>query len=151
MIRLVTPEEMKEQKRKIILNYRIVEGTEEISPDEAARLLETAYWANRRSKETIEKSMRHSSCYGIRTEGTDLLVGFARVISDHATTWYLCDVIIDEAYRNQGLGKALVSHIASLPEYSGLRGILLTRDAHGLYEKYGFETVEGRAMTRAPR
>ena len=133
------------------MNYRIVEGTDQISTAEAARLLKMAYWANHRSAETIEKSMRNSACYGIRSDEDQKLIGFARVISDCATTWYLCDVIIDEQYRGQGLGKKLVSHIASLPEYAGLRGILLTRDAHGLYEKYGFETVEGRAMCRSPR
>ena len=37
-----------------------------------------------------------------------------------------------------------------LPEYAGLRGLLLTKDAHGLYEKFGFETVEGRAMVKSP-
>lgn len=132
------------------MDYRIVEGTEQIGVDEAERLLKMTYWANHRSTETIEKSMRNSSCYGIRS-ADGKLIGFARVVSDYATTWYLCDVIIDEAYRHQGLGKALVSHIASLPEYAGLRGILLTRDAHGLYEKYGFETVNGRAMTTRPR
>ena len=46
------------------------------------------------------------------------LVGFARVISDYATTYYLCDVIIDEAYRHQGLGKALVSYIESRPDWA---------------------------------
>ena len=131
------------------MDYRIVEGTEQIGVDEAERLLKMTYWANHRSTETIEKSMRNSSCYGIRS-ADGKLIGFARVVSDYATTWYLCDVIIDEAYRHQGLGKALVSHIASLPEYAGLRGILLTRDAHGLYEQYGFASGEGRAMIRNP-
>ena len=131
--------------------YRIIEGTERIPLSEVVRLLQMTYWANHRSAEMIEKSMRNSSCYGIWSDEEQKLLGFARVISDYATTWYLCDVIIDEAYRHRGLGKELVSHIASMPEYAGLRGILLTRDAHGLYEKYGFETAEKRAMTRSPR
>jgi ribosomal protein S18 acetylase RimI-like enzyme len=70
------------------------------------------------------------------------------VISDFATTYYLCDVIVDEAYQNKGLGKALVSYIENSPEYAGLRGILITRDAHGLYEKFGYETLNGRAMVK---
>ena len=94
--------------------------------------------------------MDHSSCYGVYMDDERKLVGFARVISDFATTYYLADVIIDQAYRHRGLGKALVSYIVSLPEYAGLRGLLLTKDAHGLYEKYGFETVEGWAMVKSP-
>ena len=131
------------------MNDRIIEGAEQIPLSEAVRLLKTTYWANRRTEDTIEKSMRKSACYGIWSDEEQKLIGFARVISDYATTWYLCDVIIDEAYRHQGLGKQLVSHIAS--EFTGLRGLLLTRDAHGLYEKYGFETVNGRAMSKMPQ
>ena len=131
------------------MKYRIIEGAEQIPLSEAVRLLKTTYWANRRTEDTVEKSMRNSACYGIWSDEEQKLLGFARVISDYATTWYLCDVIIDEAYRHQGLGKQLVSHIAS--EFTGLRGLLLTRDAHGLYEKYGFETVNGRAMSKMPQ
>jgi len=133
------------------VNYRIIEGADRISVSEVERLLKTTYWANHRTTETIEKSMRHSACFGVWSEDERKLIGFARVISDYATTWYLCDVVIDPAYRHQGLGKALVSAVASSPEFEGLRGLLLTRDAHGLYSQYGFESAEGRAMVRAPR
>ena len=132
------------------MNYRIIEGTDQISLDDVVRLLKTTYWADKRSREQILKSMENSSCYGIVLEGREHLAGFARVISDYATSWYLCDVVIDPEYRHQGLGKKLVSHIASLPEYTGLLGMLLTKDAHGLYEKYGFGRADGRAMTRVP-
>ncbi len=131
------------------MEYRIIEGAEQISLKDVVRLLKTTYWANKRSPEQIEKSMRNSSCYGIVTQ-ENKLIGFARVISDYATTWYLCDVVIDPAYQRRGLGKALVSHIVSSPEFTCLRGFLMTRDAHGLYEPYGFETVNGRAMVRIP-
>lgn len=136
--------------REIKMNFRIIEGADQIDTDEVVSLLKTTYWANKRSKEQIGKSMEHSSCYGVYLDDEQKLVGFARVISDFATTYYLADVVIDQAYRHQGLGKALVSYIVSLPEYTGLRGLLLTKDAHGLYEKYGFETVDGRAMVKSP-
>ena len=132
------------------MDCRIIEGTEQINADDVERLLKTTYWANQRPAEQIARSMRNSSCYGVWSDEERKLIGFARVISDYATTWYLCDVVIDPRYRHQGLGKALVSHIVSRPEYAGLRGILITRDAHGLYEQYGFETVNGRVMVKAP-
>jgi ribosomal protein S18 acetylase RimI-like enzyme len=131
------------------MDFRIIEGTDRIDTDAVVRLLKTTYWASKRSKEQIRKSMEHSSCYGIYLDDEQKLVGFARVISDFATTYYLADVIIDPEYRHRGLGKALVSHIVSLPEYSGLRGLLLTKDAHGLYKKYGFEMADGRAMVKS--
>ena len=131
-------------------DYRIIEGNDRISAEEAAGLLKETYWANKRSMEQIQKSMENSVCYGIRPAGEEKLIGFARVITDFATTYYLCDVIIDPEYQHRGLGKALVSHIVSRPEYEGLRGLLMTRDAHGLYAHYGFVPVQGRAMERPP-
>jgi len=132
------------------INFRIIEGADRIDTDEVVRLLKTTYWANKRSKEQIRRSMDNSSCYGVCLDDGRKLAGFARVISDYATTYYLADVVIDPDYRHRGLGKALVSYIVSRPEYAALRGILLTKDAHGLYERYGFETADGRAMVKAP-
>ena len=132
------------------MNYRIVEGKENIKVEEVERLLKMTYWADTRPIEKIRKSMDNSECYGLFIEGIDQLVGFARVITDYATTYYLCDVIIDNEYQHNGLGKALVSHIASIPKYAELRGLLVTKDAHGLYEKYGYEIINNRAMMKSP-
>ena len=131
------------------MNYRIIEGSEKLNIDEVIRLLKMTYWADKRSKEQIEKSMQNSSCYGVYIDNEDKLVGFVRVISDYATTYYLCDVIIDTAYQHMGLGTELVSYIESLPEYVGLRGILITRDAHDLYRKFGYEVLNERVMVKS--
>ena len=40
--------------------------------------------------------------------------------------------------------------VSGLPQYRKLRGLLLTKDAHELYEKFGFETVKDRAMVKVP-
>ena len=130
------------------MNYRIVDDLDQMNLSDIIRLLKSTYWADKRSDEQIEKSARNSSCYGIYVEGEKKLAGFARVISDYATTYYLCDVVIDEDYQHKGLGTALVSYIESLPVYEGLRGILVTRDAHSLYRKLGYEVVDGRVMIK---
>ena len=128
------------------MNYKIVEGYESMKLGDIAGLLKMTYWADKRPLEQIEKSCLNSSCYGTFLE--DRQVGFARVISDYATTYYLCDVIVDSEYRGMGIGTALVSYIESRPEYAGLRGILITRDAHSLYRKFGFEVLNDRAMVK---
>ncbi len=65
--------------------------------------------------------------------------GFARVICDYATFAYISDVFILEAYRGYGLSKWLMEVIVEHPELQGLRRwMLLTSDAHGLYQKVGF-------------
>lgn len=130
------------------MNYRIVDDLDQMNLSDIIRLLKSTYWADKRSDEQIVKSARNSSCYGIYVEGEKKLAGFARVISDYATTYYLCDVVIDEDYQHKGLGTALVSYIESLPVYEGLRGILVTRDAHSLYRKFGYEVVDGRVMIK---
>ena len=130
------------------MKYKIVDDLSQMNLEDIIKLLQSTYWADKRSDEQIEKSARNSSCYGIFVEGEDKLAGFARVISDYATTYYLCDVVVDEEYRNKGLGTALVSYIESLPVYAGLRGILVTRDAHSLYRKFGYEVVDGRVMIK---
>ena len=131
------------------MKYRILDGHEKMDIQDIIRLLKTTYWAKQRSNKQIEKSVLNSSCYGVYLEDEEKLVGFGRVISDYATTYYLCDVVIDTEYQHNGLGTALVSYIESLPEYAGLRGILITRDAHSLYRKFGYEVLDGRAMVKS--
>ena len=128
--------------------YTIIEGAEKMRIEEIVRLLRMTYWADSRPVAQIEKSVRYSSCFGVYHEEEKKLIGFARVISDYATTYYLCDVIIDTEYQHKGLGTALVSHIESLPVFCGLRGILITRDAHALYKKFGYAVLKERAMVK---
>ena len=130
------------------MKYSIIDGAEKMNIAEVMALLKQTYWADERPVEQVRKAMEHSRCYGVYLADAQKPAGFARVISDFATTYYLCDVIIDEACRGSGLGRALLSYIENLPEYQGLRGILITRDAHGLYEKFGYQTLNGRAMVK---
>ena len=130
------------------MNYSIVDGADKMELAQVMALLKQTYWADRRSEEQVRSSMEHSRCYGVYLEEAQKLVGFARVITDCSTTYYLCDVIIDGEYQKKGLGRALVSYIEEQLDYQGLRGILITRDAHGLYEKFGYETLNGRAMVK---
>ena len=130
------------------MKYKILDGREKMDIQDIIRLLKTTYWAAQRSDEQIEKSVLNSSCYGVYLEDEEKLIGVGRVISDYATTYYLCDVVIDTEYQHKGLGTALVSYIESLPEYAGLRGILITRDAHSLYRKFGYEVLDGRVMVK---
>ena len=131
------------------MNFKIIDGIEKMNLEDIVRLLRMTYWADKRTLEQIDKSTRNSSCYGIYIEAEEKLVGFARVISDYATSYYLCDVVIDNDYRHRGLGTALISYIMQLPQYEGLRGILITKDAHALYKKFGYEVLNDCVMVKA--
>ena len=104
-------------------------------------LSEECYWSIGRRREIVEKSIANSLCFGVY-DG-DRQIGFARVVTDYATFAWLCDVFIDAAYRERGLGKQLVETVVAHPELQGLRNfILATRDAHELYRQYGgFEAL----------
>lgn len=102
--------------------------------------LQGSYWASGISYETVERSVEGSLPFGLY-DGVRQ-IGFARVVTDKATFAYLADVFVDERYRGRGLGAWLVSTVLSHPDLQGLRRwFLLTRDAHGLYRKFGFDAL----------
>jgi N-acetylglutamate synthase-like GNAT family acetyltransferase len=74
-------------------------------------------------------------------------VGFARLITDSATFAYLADVYILEKHRGNGLSKQMMQQIIDHSQLQGLRRIMLaTKDAHGLYEQYGFTALTDNKM-----
>jgi GNAT superfamily N-acetyltransferase len=129
--------------------YTISDESERLQLEVIVDYLARAYWSNQRPRVVIEKSLRHSMCFGVYENQTQ--IGFARVVTDHATFAYLADVFILESHQGHGLGKWLVQTMLEHPEFQGLRRwILATRDAHGLYAQYGFTALENpdRYMTK---
>jgi GNAT superfamily N-acetyltransferase len=106
-----------------------------------ASFLASSYWAKGIPPATVERSLAHSLCFSM-LDG-DRQIGFARVISDYTTVAYIGDVFVVDEYRGRGLSKWLMECITRHPELQGLRRwILATRDAHGLYEKFGFTSLK---------
>ena len=103
--------------------------------------LQTSYWAANRSREKTIKAIEHSICFGLYQNKKQ--IGFARVVTDFSVTAYIGDVFILEEHRKKGLSKLLMQTMLSHPELQGLRRwILATRDAHGLYEQFGFHSLK---------
>lgn len=119
----------------------------EISTDRARldvalvhEFLQTSYWAEGRRRSVVERSIRNSLCFGVYRAGRQ--VAFARVVSDHAVFAYLMDVFVLPEFRGQGISKALMRAILDHPDLQNLRVFLLgTKDAHGLYERFGFRPL----------
>jgi GNAT superfamily N-acetyltransferase len=102
--------------------------------------LKESYWSPGVPPEVVAHAIRGSLCFGLYHRGRQ--VGFARVITDAATFAYLCDVYVLDEYRGQGLGKWLMEVVTAHPALQELRRFLLvTRDAHGLYERFGFRPL----------
>jgi GNAT superfamily N-acetyltransferase len=103
-------------------------------------IADQTYWAAGIPQGVMDKAIDHSLCFGLY-RGT-AQIGFARVVTDHSTFGYLCDVFVDEAHRGTGLGKWLVSCVLAHPDLQGLRRLsLMTRDAHDLYTRFGFRPM----------
>jgi GNAT superfamily N-acetyltransferase len=108
--------------------------------------LSQSYWAQGRSLELVTRSIEASLPFGLYLGAAQ--VGFARVITDQVTLAWLADVFVLEAHRGQGLGVWLIDVVTGAPELATVRRWLLgTRDAHGLYRKFGFgELPPGELM-----
>lgn len=120
--------------------YEIIAGRERIDIAFVHRYLsEDSYWAKGRSREIVARSIANSLCFGVfDPEGRQ--AGFGRIVTDYATFGYLADVFVDPRHAGRGLGKALVAAMLAHPDVQGLRRLMLiTADAHGLYERFGFE------------
>lgn len=118
--------------------------------DDPARLDATAihayltrsYWSENIPLETVQRALHGSLCIGAYTEAGGQ-VGLVRIISDHATYAYLCDVYVLEEHRGHGLSKAMLALTLRHPKLQGLRRwSLRTRDAHRLYTRFGFKPLE---------
>ncbi len=135
--------------------YEKTEGEYQISTDPSKLNLEVihkylsqeSYWANGIPFEKVKKSIEHSLCFGLYHH--DEQVGFARLITDKTSFAYLADVFILEKERGKGLSKFLMATIQSHPELLSLRGWLLrTKDAHGLYEQFGWAKLTEEQLQR---
>jgi GNAT superfamily N-acetyltransferase len=99
--------------------------------------LSASYWAKGLPMEVLERAVAGSLCFGLYDD--DRQVGFARVVTDGATFAYLADVFVLESHRGRGLSKLLMDAVVAHPDLQRLRRwLLVTRDAHALYARYGF-------------
>ena len=111
------------------------------------QFLSQSYWAEGRPMAVVEKSIRYSLCFGAYS--ADQQVGFARVITDRAVFAYLADIFVVQEYRSIGIARRMLEAILEHPDTRDVRLFRLgTRDAHGLYERFGFKAVvaDGRSM-----
>jgi GNAT superfamily N-acetyltransferase len=119
--------------------FLITTDAARVDVDAIHAYLTRSYWAEGIPRTVVAMSIEDSLCFSL-FDGTRQ-VGFARVITDRATFAYLCDVYVLETYQGRGLGKWLMRELLTHPDLQGLRRfVLVTRDAHGLYEPLGFRS-----------
>ena len=122
---------------------------EEVDVAAAHSYLARSYWSPGIPFETVAKAIANSLC--VATWHEDEQIGLARLVTDRATFAYLADVYVLEEHRGQGLAQAMVGWLQAHPELQGLRRwLLMTVDAHGVYERLGWTPLAHpeRAMER---
>ena len=100
-------------------------------------LSNNSYWAAGRARDVVERSIENSLPFGIYKGSVQ--IGFARVVTDYATFAWVADLFVLAEHRERGLSKWLMEVIIAHPQLQGFRRwVLSTKDAHGLYERFGF-------------
>ena len=122
--------------------YRLSDDRAELDLDLIHGFLSQAYWSPNIPRETVERAIDGSHVVGAYDDQDQ--IGFARVITDHATFAYLADVFVLPGHRGKGIATAMVRHLQDHPALQGLRRwLLVTRDAQPVYARLGWTPITG--------
>jgi len=118
-------------------DYRISNDPALLQVERIHAFLTKIYWSEGVDVDTVARSLRHSLCVGIYAGTTQ--VALTRIITDYTTFGYLTDVYVEEPHQGKGLAAWMVEYALRHPDLQNLRRFLLvSRDAKGLYERFGF-------------
>ena len=119
--------------------------TEPINPEELRRLLLQTSWANERGPLDIQQMLDRSQItLGVWHE--DKLIAFSRVITDDRYRALIDDVVVDGAYREQGIASEMLERILKRTQH--IETVMLDCGAElvGFYGRFGFEQKGGASM-----
>jgi len=116
----------------------------------AVALVADEYWNEGVDRERLARAMRGSTVMVGVLDPEGRLVATARALSDGARSAWVGDVCVARAWRGKGLGQAIVEALLAHPRVRDADRVRLnTRDAQGLYERFGF--VDTRKEQREKR
>lgn len=124
-------------------SYRFSSLVEDMDRAQIHAWLSTeAYWAKGRPRAIQDAAIDASRNFGMFDVASGRQVAYARVVTDSVTFAWLCDVFVDPTVRGHRVGVALIENVCALLDALNLSRVALsTGDAHGLYEKFGFEPL----------
>lgn len=125
--------------------YTITDEADRVDLDAVMALLSESYWAAQRPRAKMDTAVENSVCFSLYLGSRQ--IGFVRVVTDKATFAWICDVMVHPDHRGTGLGKWMLQCALEHPLTSDMQQLLRTRDAHELYEQFGF--VRGEFMWRS--
>ena len=120
----------------------IKDGIENMDFGKVTKMLSNSFWSPEIKIHEVKKGAINSALVvGVfsKDEGQ---IGYARVISDKTRFAYITDVYIEENFRKKGIGQKIINYILAHEELTDVyQWLLITRDAHGVYNKVGFNPV----------
>ncbi len=128
------------------MEFYISEDKAKLDIEKVHKEIKATYWGGYRSPEETKRTIDNSICFGL-FNSDDEQIGFARLLTDSVVFAYIMDVVIFDPYKGRGLGKMLIKHIMDRPDVQTVKTVALkTKDAHTLYEAFGFERVGNSEM-----
>ena len=127
-------------------DYLITDDRSKVKLDVVHRLLAATYWGGRRSKDVVDRMVVSSICFSLFDGSRQ--IGFGRAVTDSVTVTWVADIVIESEYRGEKLGQWLMECLVSHPTIQSTQMVLQTRDAQGLYEKFGFSGSSALMSTK---
>jgi len=118
------------------------EGAEHVDLEKVYRMLSRTYWGERRSLDRIQTALDHSVCFSVHHTDevqSKKMVGFGRLVTDFSTIGYITDVVVDEAFRGNGIGTEIINTILNYSKLKGCYVTLSTKDANDYYSQFGLK------------
>jgi GNAT superfamily N-acetyltransferase len=126
-----------------MLEYDIREGISNMDFDQVTIMLSKAFWCPDIKINEILKGAQNSALIIGAFITNNTQISYARVISDKTRFAYILDVFVDELYRKQGIGQRMIKYILAHKDFSDVyQWVLITKDAHEVYKKAGFNVIK---------
>lgn len=136
-------------RRALSNGYEVDDDLSRVNIEVVYAYLTASYWAEGRTRETVTALVaRAARVIGVYRD--DAMVGFCRIESDEVTYAFLLDVFVLEGHRGEGLGVELVREAVERGPHADLPWHLATRDAHELYERFGFGSPDAERQMLRP-
>ena len=138
--------DIESQETNAEILFHIRDGFDKMDFSRVTEMLATAFWSVGIKIDEVRQGARNSALVVGAFDKDERQIGYARAISDKTRFAYIMDVFVDEHFRRQGIGQAMVRHILEHPELEDVyQWVLITKDAQGVYKKLGFQ-VTGRGI-----
>lgn len=121
--------------------------TEPVHPEDLQSLFQQTDWAQRRTPLDIQQMLDRSQLtLGVWDD--DRLIGFARVVTDDLYRAWIEDIVVDRAYRKQGIASLILEKLLKRLQHIELVMLDCPPAWRPFYAKFGFEPKTAVAMQR---